>query len=217
MFSTTSAHTSTASSSLPSNVTVTTIWSDQHSFKTRIPRIKSTEPGLDVPTSVSGTMTVNSPVTMVSEASLSRPPSHSPVTQVTQKSSPAGQNARHTTLDSNKPTALADSHQTVASGHTAGGADKGLERVSTYIIGGKPVVAGASATVISRTTYSLARYGGELYVDGTSKSIVAKATRASASASVSSSGVPVPANGSAASLVSQSMMFAAICGLVGLI
>lgn len=188
----------------------------------------SLEPDQAYPTS--GSMTVESPVTAYTDSSLSAPHYAAPVTLITGASlERPGPSPGKPTGGAGKATAIPEHHVSNSPGspgaapgdsnHEGGGAGGAPDATAapteqTYYIHGSPVVAGASATVIAGTTYSLAPSGGEIWADGKKTSAAAVAsTWPSGSAS---HGV-VPATGGSCMLAAPGMFLAMVGGLVCLL
>ena len=89
----------------------------------------------------------------------------------------------------------------------------------TYDVHGSAVVAGASPTVIAGTTYSIAKSGGRIWVDGTATSVQGIVNTPAPLGSASGSGTftPVAATGAAGRIIPPDIAIGAAFGLIALL
>ena len=92
----------------------------------------------------------------------------------------------------------------------------GSPAAETYYIHGSAVVAGASATVIAGTTYSIAKSGGRVWVDGTATRAEGIASTPAALGSVGGTSTPAAASGAAGRVVPPDIAMGVALGLIAL-
>lgn len=175
------------------------------------PVTQETATSLDVPP------TYASPVTMITGTSLDSPGEHTrtfkmPITQPTASSLdvPKHELSQH---GGGSPTNGGGSPAGEAIGSTAGAAGE------TYFIHGSAIVAGGAPTVIAGTTYSIARTGGRVWVDGTATSAkdIVSTPAPLGSIGSGSGNTPAAATGAAGSMMAPGLAIGAVFGLVALL